>query len=74
MCLTESELRKALRLSLHMQAEESNRIFQQARKQNVHNTVGFGKYFFEFYFLPTINMTQDENSFSEPTDVLQRTF
>ncbi|CAL1689464.1 unnamed protein product [Lasius platythorax] len=40
MGLTQSELRKALRLSLHMQAEESNRIFQQARKQNVH-TVSF---------------------------------
>ncbi|EFN70456.1 Lysophosphatidylcholine acyltransferase 2 [Camponotus floridanus] len=40
MCLTQAELRKALRLSLNMPAEESNRIFQQARKQDVH-TVSF---------------------------------
>lgn len=75
MCLTQSELRKALRLSLNMPAEESNRIFQQARKQDVH-TVSFGKYFFEFYFFPVINMSRDANFFpiDTPIDFLQRTF
>ncbi|XP_025075510.1 lysophosphatidylcholine acyltransferase [Pogonomyrmex barbatus] len=40
-CLTQSELRKALRLSLRMQPEESDRIFQQARNDENAYTVSF---------------------------------
>lgn len=42
-CLTQSELRKALRLSLHVQPEESDRIFQQAKSDANDYTVKFGK-------------------------------
>jgi len=42
-CLNQSELRKALRLSLHMQLEECDRIFQQARNNEGDITVSFGK-------------------------------
>jgi len=42
-CLNQSELRKALRLSLHMQLEECDRIFQQARNNENDITVSFGK-------------------------------
>lgn len=44
--LTQSELRKALKLSLHMQPEESDRIFQQARSAENDQTVNFGKNWF----------------------------
>ncbi|XP_012234463.1 lysophosphatidylcholine acyltransferase isoform X1 [Linepithema humile] len=39
--MTQSELRKALRLSLHIQPEESDRIFQQARNDANDHTVNF---------------------------------
>ncbi|XP_020284682.1 lysophosphatidylcholine acyltransferase isoform X1 [Pseudomyrmex gracilis] len=39
--LTQSELRKALRLSLHIQPEESDRIFQQAKTDKNDKTVNF---------------------------------
>ncbi|XP_011869238.1 PREDICTED: 1-acylglycerophosphocholine O-acyltransferase 1 isoform X2 [Vollenhovia emeryi] len=40
-CLTQSELRKALRLSIRMQPEESDRIFQHARSDENACTVTF---------------------------------
>ncbi|XP_012056057.1 PREDICTED: 1-acylglycerophosphocholine O-acyltransferase 1 [Atta cephalotes] len=40
-CLTQSELRKALRLSIRMQSEESDRIFQHARNNEDAYTVSF---------------------------------
>lgn len=42
-CLYQSELRKALRLSLHVQSDESDRIFQQARNDENDVAVSFGK-------------------------------
>lgn len=42
-CVNLAELRKALRLSLHLQSEDVDKIFQQACNKPGDNVVTYGK-------------------------------
>lgn len=74
-CLTQSELRKALRLSLHIQSEESNKIFQQARNDG--DDVSFGKCLFlfptPFIFISYPSINARKIFFFKPVCFLQTT-